>query len=112
VVIPTLGRPTLRHALGALVAQRDAEAFTVIVVHGPEVAAEAIRALVAPTPVTRFETLVVSERSVGARRNAGVAASSSPWIAFTDDDCRVPARWIAQLAHFRRDHPDIDMPPI
>ena len=107
VVIPTLGRPELRHALEALAAQMGVGGFSVIVVHGPELTPDAIGALVRSSSTMKLETVAMSERSVGARRNAGAAASSSDLIAFTDDDCRVPTRWIAQVAGFFRAHPDI-----
>ncbi|HUG37751.1 MAG TPA: glycosyltransferase, partial [Candidatus Limnocylindrales bacterium] len=109
VVIPTLGRPSLRAALEALAAQEDAEAFGVVVVHGPEIGEEQVRALVPAAFPPRLAIIEVSERSVGARRNAGAAAAPGAWLAFTDDDCRVPPRWAACLARYCRSHPDVDI---
>jgi len=33
----------------------------------------------------------------GACRNAGVRASSTEWIAFVDDDCRLPWGWLVKI---------------
>lgn len=109
VVIPTLGRSALCDALAALAAQEGSVRFAIVVVHGPEVSADAIRTVTPLTASPRLRTVAVAERSVGARRNAGVRATSTPWIAFTDDDCRVPPQWVADLERFSRSHPFVDV---
>lgn len=109
VVIPTLGRQSLREALGALQAQQETRDFVVVVVHGPEDSGRIQSIVSAAGPDLALRAVSTPDRSVGARRNRGVEACSSPWVAFTDDDCRVPPHWVADLARFRRAHPEVEI---
>jgi GT2 family glycosyltransferase len=45
------------------------------------------------------------DRGLNAARNAGVAASSAPLIAFLDDDVFVPPGWMAAVVHGAERHP-------
>jgi GT2 family glycosyltransferase len=44
----------------------------------------------------------VVERGLSFARNAAVRAARTPWIAFTDDDCRPHRDWVTQLMRARR----------
>jgi histidinol-phosphate phosphatase family protein len=93
VVIPTIGRASLAD----LVAAVDGKpAPTRIVIAddrrepGPPLT----------LPATRAPLMVVRSNGRGpaAARNAGWRATESAWVAFLDDDVRVPADWCSRLA--------------
>lgn len=101
VVVPTRGRPLrLRWLLNALEEQEMGSGrFEVIVAHdspGTETAA-----LLAEHPLAASGALRALElappRTAGALRNAGWRSARAPLIAFTDDDCRPPSRWLESL---------------
>jgi glucosyl-dolichyl phosphate glucuronosyltransferase len=48
-------------------------------------------------------------RGVSHARNAGVAASSAPIVAFMDDDQDVAGMWLHAIVTAFRDHPDVDV---
>lgn len=79
-----------------------------------------LAALAAQTVVERLEVIVIDDGSkddtsgvaaangvkvvrhkmncgAAAARNAGIAASSAPWVAFLDDDCEPEPRWAEKL---------------
>jgi len=90
VVVLSMGpRPTLVGAVRSLVAQ-DERAEVVVVHSGPGDPSELLRA--AGLDVT----LVLSERPLlpGGARNAGIAASSAPIVAFLADDCEALPGWV------------------
>jgi glycosyltransferase involved in cell wall biosynthesis len=96
VVIPVLdGAKVLPGCLDALVGQRDAPRFEVIVVdNGSRDATAAVAREHSVHP------RVVSESARGpyAARNTGIAAASGEIIAFTDADCVPDERWLAEGA--------------
>jgi histidinol-phosphate phosphatase family protein len=74
IVVPTVGRASLRVLLGTLDAQPSTRRGAVIVVDDRE-----------------------ARRGPAAARNAGIAAATAPWIVFLDDDV-VPTRtWARDL---------------
>jgi glycosyltransferase involved in cell wall biosynthesis len=98
VVIPTHNRRTLlSRALDSVIRQRDT-ALEVVVVDdgGTDGTAEAVRAL------DRDDVRVVrheQSKGVSAARNAGLAETRTPWVAFLDDDdLWAPDKLSAQLA--------------
>ena len=101
VLIPTLRRPeNLVRALRSVFAQdRAAELLAQIVVidNSPEGSAESVVATLRPAcPVTL--TYVHQPRpGVATARNAGLAVSGSPFVAFLDDDEEAPPTWLETL---------------
>jgi histidinol-phosphate phosphatase family protein len=111
VVLPSIGRPSLGVTLRSLAAQEataDAPAPEVVVVADdrrldpdgdtttwPEPLD--VTALVphAPWPVVVVRT---GGRGPAAARNAGWRATTTPWVAFVDDDVVLPAGWLQGLA--------------
>jgi glycosyltransferase involved in cell wall biosynthesis len=101
VLIPTLRRPEgLARALHSVFAQQQAReliAEIVVVDNSPEASAlatvEAMRPL-APAPLVYVHE---PHPGVATARNAGLAQSSAPYVAFLDDDEEAPDRWLAPL---------------
>jgi glycosyltransferase involved in cell wall biosynthesis len=57
----------------------------------------------------RIRCLRQENRGVSAARNAGVAASSAPWLAFLDSDDRWLPEKLARQARFIRENPGISI---
>ena len=99
VVIPTLGRPCLQHALDTLAAADGPLLPRQVVL------ADDRRDTPEPLPVTipaalagRTVVVTLEGRGPAAARNAGWrAAEAADWVAFLDDDVRVGPRWRAEL---------------
>ena len=101
VVIPTVGRDSLRRLLAALSAQRqDPHGWPpaeVVVVddRGGGVSLE----LPVPTDSSwQLRVLRSGGRGPAAARNVGWRATSAEWIVFLDDDVVLPADWSRRLA--------------
>ena len=101
IVICTLRRPQqLKEAVLSCLSlrlQENYEVEIIVVDNSPEAAvADLVRMLAAETAATiRY----VHERhtSIAYARNAGIAASHSPFIAFVDDDMRLPPLWLSHV---------------
>jgi glycosyltransferase involved in cell wall biosynthesis len=91
VVIATRNRETrLRFALEALRAQTlDPSRFEVIVVRADDVSGQ----LTEPPPGLHV-TLLGCRPNPAAQRNTGWRVARGRLVAFTDDDCRPPPRWL------------------
>ena len=107
VVLPTYDRAhTLRASVESLLAQRDVD-FEVLVVD--DGSADDTQAVLAALRHPRLRVLRIAHGGVAAARNAGIAASSTPFVAFHDsDDVALPGR-LAVPAEFLASHPDIDL---
>jgi HAD superfamily hydrolase (TIGR01662 family) len=97
VVIPTIGRPSLRTLLSALASGTAPVPGPVVVVDdrpdGPELAPD-----LADLGIPDL-TVVRSGGGGPARaRNLGWRHTSTPWVSFLDDDVVTDAGWSAQLA--------------
>ena len=87
-VIPTHDRPQLvRRAVESVLAQTVPVDEVIVVVGGPDPDGATARALSAfDDPRLKILPLGEGRSGPSAARNAGVAAATSPWIAFLDDD--------------------------
>lgn len=95
VVVPTVGsHPVLRDCVDALLEQDYEGSFEVIVVDNRPESGNVARAL---QGVDDPRLRIVAEPIAGASRarNAGLAASAAPIVAFTDDDAVADGRWLA-----------------
>ncbi len=94
VVVPTVGRPSLRPLLDALMAARGPAPAAVVVVDDRTGDPP-------PLDLPEWAPLRVlrgAARGPAAARNAGWRATATPWVAFLDDDVLVPDDWPSRLA--------------
>jgi GT2 family glycosyltransferase len=107
VVVPTFERPArLARCLSALAALRPpAGGFEVVVVDdgGSVDLAEVMAAL---PPALEARLVRVPHGGPAAARNVGVASARGARVAFTDDDCRPEAGWLAAFADALDASPD------
>jgi glycosyltransferase involved in cell wall biosynthesis len=90
VVVPTRNRPD--HAAPCVASILTNHALLELVLVDQSDGTETERAL-AGVSDSRFRYVRTDTRGVTNARNVGIAASQGEIIAFTDDDCRVPANW-------------------
>ena len=57
---------------------------------------------------TRLRYVFEGKQGLAHARNAGIAASVAPIIAFTDDDVRVATNWLAEIKRAFDEHPEVD----
>jgi histidinol-phosphate phosphatase family protein len=88
IVIPSVGRPSLRRLLDALAASAGPRPQRVVVVDDSPTGA---------IEVDGADVLRSGGRGPAAARNAGWRACDTEWIAFLDDDVVVTATWLADL---------------
>lgn len=102
VVIPTVGRPCLRDCLRALGSAPGPAPETVVVVDDRPGSARgsALPGVTGSGQRHGLPLSVVASGGVGpaAARNAGWRLTTTPWVAFLDDDVRVGPDWRSQLA--------------
>ncbi|HLH99367.1 MAG TPA: HAD-IIIA family hydrolase [Acidimicrobiales bacterium] len=98
VVVPTVGRPSLARLLQALAAASGPRPDAVIVVDDRPVEAGGAGDL--PLGDTDLPVKVLQSGGAGpaAARNTGWRATTSPWVAFLDDDVVPSATWLEDLA--------------
>jgi glycosyltransferase involved in cell wall biosynthesis len=99
IVVPTIGRPSLRRLLGALAPADGVLPLPMELIlvddrrqHGPPLTPWVPAGLL---PVCR----VVDGRGAGpaAARNTGWRAAAYPWVAFLDDDVVPEPEWLSRL---------------
>jgi len=94
VVIPTVGRPSLRVLLDALRGGTGPAPAVVVVVDDRATPDR-------PLDLPVWDLLQVvpgPARGPAAARNVGWRATASPWVAFLDDDVRPGSDWASDLA--------------
>lgn len=101
VVIPTLGRETLKVCLQSLAAQTyPRDLFEVIVVEdGSRSAEKLVRGF-------GFRYMSQEHRGPAVARNYGARSARGEVLAFTDDDCTVLPNWLEKLADGYRRYPE------
>ncbi|HEV2767597.1 MAG TPA: glycosyltransferase [Acidimicrobiales bacterium] len=97
VVVPTVGRPSLRQLLDALADQRRTLPGRVFLVDDRPAPSSP---LLNEGPPPGLDVIVVRGGGAGpaAARNAGWRAASAPWVAFLDDDVMPGPEWSTDLA--------------
>lgn len=101
VVVPTYRRPAdLARCLSAIGAQTRSASQIIVVAREDDVEShEVVRAAAEHHPCLR---LTVGEPGVIAAMSSGVAATTAPIVAFTDDDAAPHRDWLARLlGHFQ-----------
>jgi histidinol-phosphate phosphatase family protein len=106
VVIPTIGRSSLRALLASLAGARGPRPNRVIVVDDRRERGAALD-LGELDDDLRARISVLAGKAAGpaAARNTGWRASRAPWIAFLDDDVLVSETWLDDLARDLRELP-------
>jgi glycosyltransferase involved in cell wall biosynthesis len=95
VVLPTYNRlSSLRQALESVLRQ-DFSDFEVIVVD--DGSTDGTGAYLTSLADPRLRTCGQTNAGPAAARNHGVSMARGEFLAFTDDDCIVPARWLSGL---------------
>lgn len=99
VVVPTVGRPTLRRLLWSLADSTGPVPERVILCDDRPSDPRALLEDDHPPPALADRITVVRSHGGGpaAARNRGWRTSSARWIAFLDDDVVVPIRWLEEL---------------
>jgi glycosyltransferase involved in cell wall biosynthesis len=106
VIIPVFNRALpVREAIDSVLAQTFTDYELIVVDDGstddtPRVAEEY---------GNRMRWLRQENRGVSAARNAGVAASSAPWLAFLDSDDRWLPEKLARQARFIQENPGVSI---
>lgn len=109
VVLCTFNRGALlANALDALVSQRDAPAYEVVVVDNNST--DDTRDVIASFERNGIVRYVFEPaQGLSIARNRGVAAARADLLAFTDDDVRVAPTWIRSIVRTFDEHPDVDL---
>src|SRR5437763_1464690 len=101
VVLPTYRRPELlEQCLHAIALQKYHPAAVIVVVRIDDHDSKTVLATIA-SDLSPLVVVEINDPGVIAAMSAGVARSSAPLIAFTDDDARPRPDWISRIvAHF------------
>ena len=99
IVVPTVGRPSLRRLLASLADAVGPLPTAVVLVDDRRKPASPL--LAGPAPAWLRDRLTVLDapgRGPAAARNVGWRAIATPWVAFVDDDVEVTGDWLEALA--------------
>jgi glycosyltransferase involved in cell wall biosynthesis len=108
VVICTIGRPDLiGAAAGSVLANRYPNFELTVVDQSKDDSTR--RALEAFAGDPRYHYLHLDRVGLSAAYNAGIAASRSDVLAFTDDDCVAPPNWVSAVVNALERHPDVEL---
>ena len=101
VIIPTRGRPaSLARAIASVIGQHGVparEMELLVVDNDPARSAESVALAFAREAPFVLSYVCEETPGVASARNAGLAATSAPLIAFLDDDEEAPPGWLAAL---------------
>ncbi len=117
VIVPTLRRPeSLARALRSLQAQTDGArliAEIAVVDNAPDGSARAsVDALRSGSPIPLLY-VHAPQPGVATARNAGLAATHAPLVAFLDDDEEAPVDWLGKLLTVHEAHAaDVTFGPV
>lgn len=105
VIIPTLGRSTLRRALDALAANTRRPAEVIVVDQGTS---SEVKEMLREFHVRGMPTRWIPSTERGRARgvNRGIDATRTRFVAVTDDDCLVHQRWLEHLDARLQKDPD------
>lgn len=106
VIVATRNRPDDFSRLLPTVVQQTHDDFRFLVVDqsdDPAPNAAAIRAL----DDARLEHLVHAQKGKSRALNLALSQSSAPIVAFTDDDCTLPADWLATAVRLMHEQPEV-----
>lgn len=100
IVIPTLGRPSLRTLLESLADSRGPRPERIVLADDrPFGVCEPLdTAGLRGWPVDVLDTVRCGGRGPAAARNAGWRQVGTDWVVFLDDDVRLTGDWLADLA--------------
>jgi GT2 family glycosyltransferase len=105
VVVPTRNRPDqIGPCVQGILANAQTSMEVIVVDQSDGDATESALAGLIGDP--RLKYLPTATRGAANARNVGIAASRGELIAFTDDDCRVPADWIARMVEVFAQDPE------
>jgi glycosyltransferase involved in cell wall biosynthesis len=105
VVVPTRNRPDHAGPCAASILKNLGDSFELLVIDQSDQDGTEL-ALRAHADDPRLQYVRSSSRGASSARNVGIERSKAPIIAFTDDDCRVAADWIQQIATLFERQPD------
>ena len=111
VVLSTFNRAdSVARAIEALLSQREPpHAYEIIVVdnNSTDATADVVKeASARPGPAVRY--VFEGRQGLSHARNAGIAASLAPIVAFTDDDVCVSREWVGEIRQVFAAHPEIE----
>jgi len=110
VAIATMGRASaLARCVRALINGDTLPADIVIVDQSPDDATEHMVRQVASSRAVRVDYVRQARLGLAASRNAAIAASTKPIVAFTDDDCVPDPEWLTSIVAVLDTEPDVDV---
>lgn len=105
VVVPTRNRASdVRECVKSILANPEADIEVVVVDQSDDEASKDLLRHSLEDP--RLRHVRSTTRGASRSRNVGIASTSAPIVAFTDDDCRVPQDWIGRLKEVFAANPD------
>lgn len=105
VVIPTIGRVLLKDCVDSIAAGRALPARLIVVDQSSDGQVSGWLDDLESRGL-KTEHIRSSQRGAAAARNLGIERVRTPFVAATDDDCRVGWNWLQLLSARLHDHPD------
>jgi glycosyltransferase involved in cell wall biosynthesis len=101
-------RELLSHALRSLLSQSDAPPHEILIVdnRSTDGTRDLAASMIRDVPDGRLIYVYEPQQGLSHARNAGIALARAPVIAFTDDDVRVDAGWMASIERAFSRHPE------